>query len=226
MPDKKFNLSYVGERPDIEKLISPQAKMILDVGCSTGVLGSSLKANTGAYVVGIEISPSMAEIAEKKIDKVLCGDVTEIFKKGQLKEQSFDTIIFADVLEHLEDPWITLQYAVKCLKPEGKVVASIPNVRHIDTLFHLIVKGYWPYRNRGIHDRTHLRFFTLKNIHELFESANLSIDMVRPNYRLIERPHKLNEIAKYIALPGIKGFIAFQYIVRANLKGIGYLINR
>ena len=54
------------------------------------------------------------------------------------------------------------------------------------------------------------------NIRELFGSAGLSIRQVDRNYRLIERPHRLNRIAPAFALPGLRELIAFQYLVQAG----------
>jgi 2-polyprenyl-3-methyl-5-hydroxy-6-metoxy-1,4-benzoquinol methylase len=218
MSKTDFNPSYVGSRPDIERLLPSEAKLILDVGCSTGVLGAAVKAKTGAQVFGIELSEEMANEALDRIDKVFVGDATEIILKGKLSGYHFDTIIFADVLEHLIDPWITINAVANYLKPEGTIIASIPNIRHIDTIYNLVIRGYWPYRDRGIHDRTHLRFFTRKNIEQLFEQAGLSIDILETNYRLLERPLKINHFARFFALPGIRPFLAFQYLIRAHLS--------
>jgi len=212
-----FNPSYVGQRGDIQRLIPENAKLVLDVGCSTGALGAAVKAKTGAQVFGIELSEEMAKEAFDRIDKVFVGDAMEIIIQGKLGNHLFDTIIFADVLEHLIDPWKTLSAAANYLNPGGVIIASIPNIRHIDTIYNLVLKGYWPYRDRGIHDRTHLRFFTRKNIVELFEHTGLCIDVIETNYRLLERPHKINRYAKFFAFPGIRSFFAFQYLVRACL---------
>jgi 2-polyprenyl-3-methyl-5-hydroxy-6-metoxy-1,4-benzoquinol methylase len=211
-----FNPSYVGQRPDIEKLIPPEAKLILDVGCSTGTLGAAVKAKTGAQVIGIELSEQMANEASHRIDKVFTGDATEVIRGGDLSGYLFDAIIFADALEHFIDPWITLSAAATHLSPRGVIIASIPNIRHIDTIYNLAARGYWPYRDRGIHDRTHLRFFTKKSIEDLFEQAGLSIDVIATNYRLLEAPHKINRFARFLALPGLRPFLAFQYLIRAR----------
>jgi 2-polyprenyl-3-methyl-5-hydroxy-6-metoxy-1,4-benzoquinol methylase len=166
--------------------------------------------------VGIEYSSEMAKEASKRIDQVFVGDALEIFKSDRLHSYYFDTIIFADILEHLVDPWDTLKTSTQFLHPQGAIVASIPNIRFFNTLYNLVIKGYWPYRQRGIHDRTHLRFFTLRNIRELFRDAGLTIELIKRNYRIIEKPHKLNLIAWIFALPGIKGFLTHQYLIRAR----------
>ena len=217
MSKTHFNPSYIGQRSDIVRLIPFEVKLVLDVGCSTGVVGAAVKARTGAQVFGIEVSEEMANEAHDRIDKVFVGDATEIILNRKLDGYHFDAIIFSDVLEHLIDPWATLSAAATHLNPAGTIIASIPNIRHIDTLFNLVLKGYWPYRDRGIHDRTHLRFFTKKNIAELFENAGLSIDIFEANYRLLEKPHTLNRFSRFFALPGVKNLLAFQYLLVARL---------
>ncbi len=213
-----FNPSYIGPRPDIERLISPNAKFVLDVGCSNGSLGGAIKAKTGAEVFGIELSEEMATEARTRIDRVWVGDAAAIITQGNLEDHRFDTIVFADVLEHLVDPWAVLGSATRYLAPDGTIIASIPNIRHVDTVYHLVVKGDWPYRDRGIHDRTHLRFFTKQTIVELFEGAGLEIDAIETNYRILERPHRFNRFAKFLAIPGLRNFLAFQYLVRAHVR--------
>jgi 2-polyprenyl-3-methyl-5-hydroxy-6-metoxy-1,4-benzoquinol methylase len=217
MAQSTFNPSYVGPRPDIERLIPRNPKIILDVGCSTGTLGVAIKASTGAQVFGIELSEAMANEAIQHLDRVFVGDAAEIILREKLGNHQFSTIIFADVLEHLVDPWAVLKAAATHLETEGTIIASIPNIRHIDTLYNLVFKGYWPYRDRGIHDRTHLRFFTKKNILELFEHSGLVIETIETNYRFLERPAAINRFAKFFAVPIMKDFLAFQYLIRASL---------
>lgn len=218
MNTREFNPSYIGQRSDIQRLIYPNTRVVLDVGCSTGILGAAIKAKTGAQVFGIELSEEMANEALSRIDKVFVGDAEEILYQGMLDGYQFDTIVFADVLEHLVDPWSVLRKAATYLHSEGTIIASIPNIRHIDTIYHLVLKGYWPYRERGIHDKTHLRFFTRKNIVDLFENAGLSIDTIETNYRIFEKPHSLNRFSKFFAFPGLRNFLAFQYLIRARLS--------
>ena len=218
MRTEDFSPSYVGERRDVQKLVLPTARSVLDVGCSTGAMGAAIKQRLGARVVGIEMSERMAEVASQRLDQVFVGDVVRVFLEGQLRNWRFDTIIFADVLEHLVDPWTLLLEAREYLEPDGVVIASLPNVKHWDTMANLVFKDYWPYRERGIHDRTHLRFFARRNVRELFEHAGFRIEKTRARYRIIERPHRLNRYARLLAIPGLRGFLAFQYIVRARRK--------
>jgi len=216
MQDLLYNSSYIGERPDIQKLIPSNAEFILDIGCSTGVLGSDIKKMTGARVYGIEISEEMANLAKERIDKVFVGDVESVIKSNELLACKFDVIIFADILEHLVDPWKVLRLAVSRLNDNGVIVASIPNVRHLSTIFSLVFKGYWPYRERGLHDRTHLRFFTKRNTIELFKYADLKIDVINANYRLFDKCYRINCLARFFAAFGMRNFMAYQYLIKAH----------
>lgn len=118
--------------------------------------------------LGNRVPAGSAELAAKKLDKVLTGTVEE--KLAEVPDGYFDTIIFADVLEHLREPAATLIAARAKLAAGGEIVASIPNVRHWSVVKELL-EGKWDYRNEGILDRTHLRFFTRKGVMELFEQA-------------------------------------------------------
>lgn len=211
-----FCESYIGPRNDIIKLIPNKVRRVLDIGCSIGELGKNLKGKRRVEVVGIELNEKMAATAVEKLDQVIPGDIAKIDLNDYFYPGYFDCIIFADILEHLKDPWSVLRKSVKFLTDEGIVVASIPNVRHYTTVLNLALKGYWPYRERGIHDRTHLRFFTLQNIKEMFQNAGLEIAKVERHYRVIERPHRYNRFSKYLACPFLKDLLTFQYLIVAK----------
>jgi SAM-dependent methyltransferase len=170
---------YVQERPDAAALVPPGCRRVLEVGCGAGGLGRLLKAR-GCHVTGVELVPEAAEAARAHLDHVVTADVEADglpFAPG-----SFDAVIFADVLEHLIDPWRVLREAADLLAPGGCVVASIPNVQHWDVLWRL-ARGRWDYRERGIQDRGHLRFFTLSGIRRLFAQAGLTVERVEHRYR-------------------------------------------
>jgi len=216
--DNNFNPSYIGERNDILKLIPNKVKKILDVGCSTGILGEQIRNRNAAEVIGIEINREVAQIAQKKIDKVITENIEKIKLNNYFSYKYFDCIIFADVLEHLKDPWKVLKEVVNFLSSEGIIIASIPNVRHFSTIISLCLKGYWPYKDRGIHDKNHLRFFTFKNIKEMFYISGLEILCIKRNYRIIEKPSKFNMLSKYFAIIPFRDLLTFQYIVVARRK--------
>jgi GT2 family glycosyltransferase len=108
-----------------------------------------------------------------RLDQVITGDVERLnppFPPG-----SFDAIICADILEHLREPGRLLRQARAWLAPGGSVVASIPNVRHHSVLCSLL-QGNWTYEPAGLLDRTHLRFFTRREVEKLLTRAGFAVE--------------------------------------------------
>ena len=115
--------------------------------------------------------PTAAERARNQLDEVHVGYFPEVLDGVN---ERFDLICFNDVLEHMIDPWRALAAAGRWLAPEGRVLASIPNVRYGPHLQALML-GRWDYVETGILDRSHLRFFTRATMIEMFESAGYRI---------------------------------------------------
>ncbi len=160
-------------RQEIVDMIPAGCHDVLDVGCGKGTLGNYLKREGVARVCGIEVVEAAALEARAVLDEVVVADLERV--ELPFAPESFDCIICADVLEHLVDPWKAIGRLKGFMKPEGTIVASIPNVG-----FHRIVrdllKGHWRYADAGVLDRTHLRFFTLEGIDELFGMNGLVIE--------------------------------------------------
>lgn len=214
----QFNASYIGPRGDLVALLPASCRALLDVGCATGALGAGLKAQRpGVRVVGIEVDPAMAAEAESRLDRTIVGDVESWDEVGAaLAGDRFDCIVCGDVLEHLRDPWTTLDRLVTLLEPGGYVLLSLPNIGHSDQFVNTFLRKRWAYRERGIHDRTHLRFFARRNVTDLVSQAGLELVELRRTYRLIERPHGLNRFARFAAVPGLRDLLTFQFLVLAR----------
>lgn len=153
----------------------PRLGRVLEFGCGAGALGGALKRQGRAeYVCGVERHPEAAERAKSRLDRVLAIDI----ERARLDDDlPFDTLVLADVLEHLQDPWGTLFTARRYLKEGGLVVASLPNIAHYKVIRKLL-RHVWRYEPGGILDRTHLRFFTRKSIEDLFLNAGFRIEKV------------------------------------------------
>ena len=144
------------------------------------------------------------------------GDIGDVLDRGSLGNATFDCILLADVLEHLVDPWTILRRLTDHLEPQGLVVTSLPNVRHYTTLLSLLVGKRWPYRDRGIHDRTHLRFFAQRNVVELFQSAGLTITSMRRQYRVLEGPIPIQSVFACSRRSPLRDLLTFQYLIVAS----------
>jgi len=174
--DKPREGYYEHAREEVIELIPSTARMIVDVGCGAGALGRHLKQlRPEVQVRGIEIVADQAERARAHLDAVHVGDAGAGLPPGWPQP---DCIVFADVLEHLQDPWGALRVWRGQIQDGGHIVVSLPNVLHAGVLRSLL-RGRWDYADEGILDRTHLRFFTRLTIIEMIENAGFEVVEMR-----------------------------------------------
>lgn len=209
MTDNYYNLD-IKEMPDF---ISGQPKKILEAGCGSGNFGAALKAKFNAEVTGIELFESAAKETLKKPDKVICGNLEE--KVYNTENNYYDLIVFNDVLEHLYDPWSVLKKAAAKLANGGKVAALVPNIRHLYTMFDIVIKKDFKYADAGILDKTHLRFFTKKSIIRIFDECVYKIIKIQGINRMKSLRFKVLNILSFGFL---KKTSHLQFAVAAGLK--------
>ncbi|MBI5083853.1 MAG: methyltransferase domain-containing protein [Acidobacteria bacterium] len=151
----------------------PGGSMVLDVGCGQGFLAERM-AERGCRVTGVDALPE----AERRhaMAEYHCCDLRHGLAQlqGRLREESFDHVLLLDVLEHLPEPGEVLRQTRGFLMPGGRLLVSLPNVANITARLHLL-SGRWEYSDRGILDRTHLRFYTRKSGRELLEQNGWEI---------------------------------------------------
>lgn len=184
------NVYYHHERPELVAEVPEGAARVLDVGCGAGAMSNAIRRDRGAQELwGMEIVPEMAAKAADNpaLDKVLAGNVEE--RVAELPDAYFDCIVAGDVLEHLVDPWTVLARLRAALKPGGLLICSIPNIRNLSFILKLLIKGSFEYRDSGVMDRTHLRFFARKDVQQLFRGAGFEqpqISKLRPKPGLVK----------------------------------------
>ena len=185
---------YDGDRPDLQKLVPEDAERILDVGCGTGSLLMSLKARQGAEVTGVELMPDAAALARERLDRFAQLDLDGL-DELPFETSYFDVAIFGDVLEHLRDPARLLRAVRGHLRPDGRIVCSVPNVKHWTVLAPLLFDDRFAYADEGLLDRTHVHFFTLRELEAMLDEAGFApeaLDAHRipmpPNVRAVMAP--------------------------------------
>jgi len=212
----EFNKSYIGLRTDLLNLIEGESNTVLDVGCASGTNGDYLLKNNKADVVyGVEYVNDMAKEAQKSNTKVFCGDLNSGTFRETIGNESplFDYILFGDVLEHLLNPEEVLTDLKSNLKPNGKIIISLPNIAHIELFIQVYLKGTFPRNPRGIFDKTHLSWFTRKDVFNLIKNSDLKLlDYIR-KYRsrdaIGSKPDWKFKLLKLIN----KDLVTFQHIV-------------
>ena len=224
VPQAQRDAAYTTPRPDVFAMVPLTARHVLDVGCSNGALGRSLRAaQPGRSVCGIEYDPLFAREAAAQLDHVVNADLNLLDWREAMAERSFDCIIFADVLEHLVDPQRCLLQARQHLQPGGCVVVSLPNIRHLSALRAIFLSGRFPQRDRGIFDRTHLRWLTIADAYSLLADAGFKVSARSlalrwgdrgggPMNRLLNRlPTAMREWAL------VREFLTYQICLRAEI---------
>jgi 2-polyprenyl-3-methyl-5-hydroxy-6-metoxy-1,4-benzoquinol methylase len=159
---------------------SPRGRRVLDVGCGSGLLGVRLR-EMGNTVWGADSAEEIAGVAAERLDRFVLVDVTNADRVAEaLGDERFDTIVFADVLEHLPDPVGTLKSYRRFLAPGGSVLVSVPNVAVWNVRLGLLF-GRFEYTPTGTLDKTHLRFFTKANLERALREAGLRATTIDVN---------------------------------------------
>lgn len=152
----------------------PDAR-VLDIGCGCGANAAQIRSMAPrAHLVGIEPSAPAAAIARRQgFDEVHETDALTWLRASAAAP--FDAVVLSDVLEHIADPVAMLRELSRAEALRGATwVISVPNYavwyNRIRTLL-----GRFSYQWSGLFDRTHLRFFTRRSIHEVFQYCGFEV---------------------------------------------------
>ncbi len=213
-----FGGTHDHAREDLVALVPPEAQKILDIGCATGFYGKTLRqVRSSLHLVGVESDPHQARVASRFYDRIY----VEPFEQAHLEEAPFDVVNGGDVLEHMVDPWKSLEKMRRLLRPEGYLVLSVPNVGHW-TVVRALMQGSFAYIPAGLLCRGHLRWFTEESLREALEEAGFVIEVFQasrpkptPQGRVfLEELRKLSGVHVHEPSLMTEGFL-----VRARIPG-------
>ena len=208
--------------PDLLALIPASARRLVEIGCSSAALAREFKRGAPTcHYRGVEIDPGYAELAKRYCDEVVVCDLDGADEGFWQACADRDCWIFGDTLEHLKDPWAVLRRIRSLIPPSGSVVACIPNAQHWSIQAKLSV-GDFRYRDSGLLDRTHLRWFTRQTIIESFREAGFEIVAGKP--RIFNEPNRerflplIEQMAQAAGADpkqAVQDALPLQYVVRA-----------
>jgi 2-polyprenyl-3-methyl-5-hydroxy-6-metoxy-1,4-benzoquinol methylase len=157
-------------------LLVREPKFVLDVGCSIGDFAATIKTRfPQSRVWGIEPNRHAADMASRRIERVLCQSVEDVdWEREGVQRGDIDTVVLCDVLEHIYDPWKTLLTLRNLVASTAQLLVSIPNVRNAPLIQDLI-SGHWRYRKAGLLDITHIRFFTRQDMYRMFYQTGFRV---------------------------------------------------
>lgn len=224
--DARYEEKYQDRpRMDLMGLLDFPFQSVLEVGCGSGATARAIKERVSSITyLGIEMDQQAADEARTGMDRVLTGDIEKMnLDHYDIRRNSIDLVIFADVLEHLYDPWKVLRMLHPYLRADGRIIASIPNIQNIRVIQNLI-KGFWTYANMGLLDATHIRFFTLAEIGKLFAGSGYATEQM-VSVLNVEFPREGswprdldlgNVLLRNVTQDQAQQLFTFQYLIRAR----------
>jgi 2-polyprenyl-3-methyl-5-hydroxy-6-metoxy-1,4-benzoquinol methylase len=201
---------YANTRDEIVDALPQPIGTVLDVGCGSGAVGPGLRRAGATRLTGIEIVAEQAELARATYDEVFALPVEEAL--GGL-EGPFDTILCLDVLEHLVDPERVMTELHAITAPGARLQVSLPNARFVGLVYDLMAKGTFGYTDWGHRDRTHLRWFTRRDIVEAMERNGWAVQRV--SHPELHKSRQLDRITRGRSTE----FLVGQWYVLGTRKG-------
>lgn len=154
---------------------------VLDIGMGAGSLGRLLRQHMQVEVCldGITRNPQEILAAEGFYRDCRAADLNLTLPSQVLSRRSYRWVVCADVLEHLVEPRRILDDVRRLLAPDGELLISLPNVGYAGLVAELL-QGHWRYREEGLLDQTHLRFFAYRSLASWLQNSQWTIRESRP----------------------------------------------
>lgn len=185
---------------------------VLEGGVSSGYFAETMTA-AGRVVDGHELDPVTAERARRVCRTVWVGDLQEF--GDEVATSEYTILLFGDTLEHISDPVSVLRRLKPSLKPGGRLIISVPNIANWSIRLALLV-GRFRYTDRGILDRTHVRFYTAVTIAEMLNDAGFEVERLQaavpvPGIRTVR-------VCRWVHWLGnrLPGLFAYNFVVTAR----------
>ena len=203
-------------RREILPYLPSKIEKCLDIGCGNGTTSAFVRHlhPEVTWAGGVELFPDAAENARSVLDQVWCGDLEATSFETAIAPASLDVILCLDVLEHLVDPWTVVKRLSPLLKTDGRLIISIPNIRNWKFIRKLLMNGDFHYRDAGLLDRTHLRFFVRDTAIELAEAGGLKVSYAGNAHPW--KPLDMRNILYHISMCGLEDLMIKQFMIVAK----------
>ncbi|BCM25280.1 class I SAM-dependent methyltransferase [Methyloradius palustris] len=152
-----------------------ESKRVLEIGCGPGSITKLLAGVSKCKVTALDIDQESIKKLASICEEVHQADLNDASWPKVLKNnQQFEVVVAADVLEHVYEPLKVLKSIKELLDKDGYMVISLPHAGH-SVVHACLFDEDFEYLDFGLLDRTHIRFFGIKNIQKLFEDAGMKI---------------------------------------------------
>lgn len=226
MPAHRYERAPGGIGPDdsLQRLAAWVApgSTVLELGPASGYFTRRLRDGLGCTVDAVELDPAMAEQARPYCRRLVVGDLARLDLDAALCGARYQVIVAADVIEHVAHAEPVLEQLKTLLAPGGMLLVSVPNVAYAG-LVAALLEGRFEYRDEGLLDRSHLRFFTRDSLAALLARCGLHPHDWAPVFRpLLESEFRLRletlPVALREALLAPPHALCYQWLVRAGME--------
>jgi predicted TPR repeat methyltransferase len=158
---------------ELIRRFAPKGGTLLDLGAAGGELGAAVRDRFDS-TIGFEYDADRLGQLRSRFDQVVIADLETV----RTLPSGISAIVLADIIEHLRNSTNLLSMVKRSLNSDGVLFLSVPNIANITVRLGLLF-GIFEYRDRGILDFTHLRFFTMRTIKREIEKAGFRIIAIR-----------------------------------------------
>jgi SAM-dependent methyltransferase len=214
--DTKNSDYYSNIRLDLVQFIEKESNLkILEIGAAYGETLFYLKEKgIASEVVGVDLfEDTKNKNLYKTLDHFIFGNIEEIELEKYINY--FDIILLPDVLEHLLEPKKVLNKVSQYVKNDGKIIVSMPNIRHYSALNKIFIKGDFKYEESGLFDYTHLRFYCKKNIIQLIEQSKYKVVTQQSSIKNY-KGKSIAKIMNKLTFGIFEEFLSYQYFFVAT----------
>jgi 2-polyprenyl-3-methyl-5-hydroxy-6-metoxy-1,4-benzoquinol methylase len=194
----------------------PAESKVLDVGTASGML-ARICQNNSFHFFGVELNPEWAQLANPYYEKIWVGHIADMEVEAL---SGYDAVVLGDVLEHLPAPEAVLQKLIALQSSGSTFLISVPNIANLWVRLNLLL-GRFDYTDRGILDRTHLRFFTRKTLLQMLSQSELKIISMQVT------PIPLELVSKFFVTPSgmfLHSFFARLTSLLPTLLGYQFIV--
>jgi SAM-dependent methyltransferase len=185
---------YQQDRAEILDLIEAAPRRVLDIGCGKGGVAAMLQQNyPGVRIVGFDKFKDNSFDYSQRFESFHNLDLSDEWP--ELDYGSFDLVLLLDILEHLVEPQTVLALLARVLAKGTRVIVSLPNFHAYGNLLEIVRTGRFQYKESGILDRTHLRFYGQDDARDLVRPY-FSIERYKAHH--LQPRSRLNKIASVL----------------------------
>lgn len=156
------------------KNVQPESR-VCEFGCHSGLLSKFL-IEQGCQVTGFDVDENAINKAKERHVNAYYADLncTSVWE-NIIEGKTFDSVLFLHILEHLYSPLEVLKKSTKYLNKNGTIIIALPNICNAKNRFEIGLRGIFEYKDLGVMDSTHIRFFSYDSALKMISQASLKV---------------------------------------------------